>query len=78
MEYKFTILEKNKENYKVKVNIVHENSVLFEDILIAKYDIKMGMVLLDLDYIKSLINNDKIRMNLITSLKSFIKSEKLD
>lgn len=78
MEYKFTILEKNKENYKVEVNIVHENSVLFEDILIAKYDIKMGMVLLDLDYIKSLINNDKIRMNLITSLKSFIKSEKLD
>ncbi|EDU36718.1 hypothetical protein [Clostridium sporogenes] len=78
MYYEFSILEKNEKNYVIdyKVNVCVKDqgmNVLITDKMVVKYDKNIGMVLLNQDYIKSIITDRVVRLDLISKLKLFIK-----
>ncbi|NRT77617.1 hypothetical protein [Clostridium beijerinckii] len=75
MFYEFSILEKNQGKYKVNICIKDESkNIIFKGIAVANYDKNIGMVLLDQNYIKNAIQNEVIRLDLISKLKRYIKS----
>lgn len=74
MKYVFNVIEKNEDTYKVGAKIILNEEIIFQSILIAKYDKNRGMVYLDLMKIKKLIGDESIRVSFISALKMFIKS----
>ena len=74
MEYEFEIIGVNSECYKVNVCVKDSsNNTIFKDVLEAKYDESMDMVLLNLHYINRVIQNNNIRISLVSNLKKYIK-----
>lgn len=75
MKYKFRTIIKSQYDYRVSVIIEdNNNNKIYEDIIIAKYDKNVGVVLLDFKYLEKVIPNDNIRRSLISNLKEYIKS----
>ncbi|EGT0696319.1 hypothetical protein QYB65_000978 [Clostridium perfringens] len=75
MNYKFSIIEINKEKYRIKATI--ENSykeVIFDDEFWITYNFLDRMPLLPLEYFKQGIPNGSIRGEFIFYLKKYINS----
>lgn len=72
MKYEFKIMEVNDNHYTVDVCIkdIIDNT-FFRDTLEARYE--NNMVLLDLNYIRSVILDKTIRLEFVARLKMFIK-----
>ncbi|MBD7913485.1 hypothetical protein [Clostridium cibarium] len=73
MEYSFSIIDQNQEDFKINVHIHDKGISIFQDILLAKFDRNIGMALLDLNYIQKVIPNEGIRRDLVSKLKMFVK-----
>ena len=72
MKYEFKIMEVNDNHYTVDVCIKDSiDNTFFRDTLEARYD--NNMVLLDLNYIRSVILDKTIRLEFVARLKMFIK-----
>lgn len=75
MNYKFSIIEIDKEKYRIKVTIEDPyKSVIFDDEFWIKYNFSDRIPLLPLEYFKQVIPNSSIRREFIVYLKKYIKS----
>ncbi|MDK0546042.1 hypothetical protein ACV3KS_06030 [Clostridium perfringens] len=75
MNYKFSIIEINKEKYRIKATI--ENSykgVIFDDEFCITYNFLDRIPSLPLEYFKQVIPNSSIRREFIFYLKEYINS----
>ncbi len=73
MQYSFEILEKKDSLFKVSACIIHSGDEIFKDVIYARYDYNIGIVLLDLAQIETKIPDNQIRREFVSKIKTYIK-----